>query len=251
MTKKKCLFLATFERDAGTNMRLDERLLNGLRSRERELFWRIYSWSPPAVSLGKNQAVESVLDLDRMRDDGIEYVRRPTGGRAIYHKNDICISSAALLRENSTVSTAREIYLEISGVLRSFFSDLGVETMLTRGPRLAPEHRSGIGKLPCFLSATPYELMAAGRKIAGIALYVGKDRFLAQSSLRIGRYKAGDFSYFRGLKGSQAALRNVTSVEEETGRRPSNANLERIFRKTLSEYEFINVLSIGEEEIEG
>jgi lipoate-protein ligase A len=232
-------------------MEIDRRLLDGLETARRDLFWRIYTWSPPAVSIGKNQAVDHVLDLDRLANDGIEFVRRPTGGRAIYHKNDICISSAGALSENSMVTTAREIYLEISKILRLFFKNLGVETMLTRGPRLAPAHRSGIGKLPCFLIATPYELMAAGKKIAGIALFVGKDRYLAQSSLRVGGYGADDFRYFKGLKGSQAALQNVTSVEEETGRRLSCGDYERALRKALSKNESLNVISIGEEEIEG
>jgi lipoate-protein ligase A len=251
VTNKRCLFLATFERDARTNMEIDKRLLDCLELGRRDLFWRIYSWNPPALSIGKNQTVEHVLDLDHMAKDSIEFVKRPTGGRAIYHKNDICISSAGGLSENSMVTTAREIYLEISRILQLFLKNLGVETMLTKGPRLARTHRSGIGKLPCFLTATPYELMASGKKIAGIALFVGKDRYLAQSSLRVRGYEADDFRYFRGLKSSQAALRNVTSVEEETGCRLSNVECERALRKALSEYESLNVLSIEEEEIEG
>lgn len=246
--------MATFERDAKTNMEVDRRLLDRLEPGKRDLFWRMYSWNPHAVSIGKNQAVNHVLDLDRLANDGIEFVRRPTGGRAIYHKNDICISSAGVLSENSMVTTAREIYLEITRILQLFFKNLGVETMLTRGPRLAPAHRSGIGKLPCFLTATPYELMASGKKIAGIALFVGKDRYLAQSSLRAKGYEAGDFDYFKGLKGSQAALGNVTSVEEETGRRPSRGEYERALRKALSNFESFNVIGIEEieeEDMEG
>ncbi len=243
--------MATFERDARTNMEVDRRLLDCLEPAKRDLFWRIYSWNPHAVSIGKNQAVNHVLDLDRLANDGIEFVRRPTGGRAIYHKNDICISSAGVLNENSMVTTAREIYLEISQILRLFFKNLGVETMLTKGPRLAPAHRSGIGKLPCFLTATPYELMASGKKIAGIALFVGKDRYLAQSSLRVGVSEAGDFGYFKGLIGSRAALQNVTSVAEETGRCPSPGECTRALRKALSISESFNVISIEEEEIKG
>ena len=70
------------------NMALDvdlaHRLIEGLGAN----VVRVYGWSPPAISLGWNQS-EDAIDGDRVRDAGIDVVRRPTGGRAILHSEEI------------------------------------------------------------------------------------------------------------------------------------------------------------------
>jgi lipoate-protein ligase A len=217
-------------------MDFDRRMLERLGQGDSECFWRIYSWDPPAVSIGKDQDPDSILDIDFLTSAGVPAVKRPTGGRAIYHKKDICISAAALLSGDRIAGTAaKDIYLRFADILVAFFENLNTKAVLARGPRLAGHYRSGVGKLPCFLSATPYELLASGKKIAGIALYVGKDRYLVQSSLRVGAYKRGDFGFFRGLRDSEITLSNVTSLEEETGRSFSEGELRQSLVKALSE----------------
>ncbi len=231
-------------------MEFDRRMLERLGQAELDCFWRMYSWNPPAISIGKNQDRDSVLDLAFLTKAGIPTVKRPTGGRAIYHKKDICISAAALLdaRRGSGIA-AKDIYLHFADVLIAFFKNLNTKAILARGPRLAGEHRSGIGKLPCFLSATPYELIASGKKIAGIALYVGKDRYLVQSSLRIGAYDPGDFGFFRGLRDAENMFSNVTSLEEETGRGFSEEEMRLALVKALAEVDKSYVLNVDEGKI--
>lgn len=231
-------------------MEFDRRMLERLGQAESDCFWRMYSWDPPAVSIGKNQDSDSILDVAFLTKAGIPTVKRPTGGRAIYHKKDICISAAALLDgKRSSGIAAKDIYLHFADVLIAFFENLNTRAELARGPRLAGEHRSGFGKLPCFLSATPYELIASGKKIAGIALYVGKDRYLVQSSLRVGAYDSGDFAFFRGLRDPERMFPNVTSLEEETGRGFSEEELSQSLVKALAEVDGRFVLNVDEGKI--
>jgi len=229
-------------------MSLDRRMLEGVGRAGRECIWRIYSWDPPAISIGKNQDPDNVLDIAYLSEIGVPAVKRPTGGRAIYHKNDICISTAALLAGKHGGTAAKDIYLHFADVLVEFFGNLKTKVVLARGERLPGEHRSGIGKLPCFLSATPYELIASGKKIAGIALYVGKDRYLVQSSLRVGSYGRGDFGFFRGIKGTDAVFSNVTSLEEESGRSFSEEELRLSLIKALAGIDgaFVELVNEGE-----
>src|SRR3989441_13000855 len=49
---------------------------------------RLYSWQPAAVSIGYQQSMEAV-DLIACRNAGIDVVRRPTGGRAVLHANEL------------------------------------------------------------------------------------------------------------------------------------------------------------------
>jgi len=245
-------FLATFRCPAGYNMMLDRRLPEYLERAGSESIWRIYSWEPDAISIGKNQIAGNVLHLDRLDRKGLEVIRRPTGGRAIYHKNDICISSAGFSNsEREAFISAKTIYLEIVEVLKMFFENINIKTVLAKGARLPHEFRGGAGKLPCFLTATPYELTASGKKIAGVALFIGKDRYLMQSSVRIGKYDAEDFRYFKGLSGSGGLLENVTSVEEETKCRPGPEKYADALRKALADYMDGDVITIDAEDILG
>ncbi|HEQ99291.1 MAG TPA: hypothetical protein ENO22_08125 [candidate division Zixibacteria bacterium] len=251
MNKREiCHFLTTFRRSGEFNMEFDRKMLGKVGFEGREQFFRIYTWDPPAVSLGKNQEIGRVLDTEYLTKAGVTVVKRPTGGRAIYHKNDVCISSAGSLRgAHAGGITAREIYDNFADILKLFFENLNTKTILARGPRFPTGNRSGIGKLPCFLSATPYELLAAGRKIAGIALYVGRDRFLVQSSVRVCAYLTDDFNFFKGLSKDGSVLAHITSLEEQTGRCFSEEQLRNALLKALKSDGRYCVINIDEGEI--
>src|SRR4051794_7718868 len=49
---------------------------------------RLYSWEPWAVSIGYQQSMDAV-DLEACREKGIDVIRRPTGGRAVLHANEM------------------------------------------------------------------------------------------------------------------------------------------------------------------
>jgi len=229
-------------------MDFDKAMLNRLGQNGIDQLWRIYSWSPAALSIGNNQKIDDVLKTEWLTKTGFEIVKRPTGGRAIYHKNDICISSAGFVPESTKISLpAKLIYNSFSEVLQLFFENLNIKTVLARGPRLNHLHRSGIGKLPCFLSATPHELLSEShKKLAGIALFVGKARYLVQASITVEPMLPEDFQFFRGIVDSQAALENVTSIVDESGRPYSQEEIRLALLKALAQDDVFCVENISE-----
>lgn len=54
---------------------------------------RFYGWDPPCVSIGRFQRVDS-LNLEELRARGLDWVRRPTGGRAILHDRELTYAIA-------------------------------------------------------------------------------------------------------------------------------------------------------------
>ena len=67
------------------NMKIDSDLLEkAINLKLEEPIFRLYGWTPPCVSLGRNQE-DSFLDKQFLRDNGIDVVRRLTGGRALLH----------------------------------------------------------------------------------------------------------------------------------------------------------------------
>ena len=62
--------------------------LQARAARTVETVFSVYSWSRPTLSFGRNQPAVGLYDLKKIRDAGIDIVRRPTGGRAILHRQD-------------------------------------------------------------------------------------------------------------------------------------------------------------------
>ena len=234
-------------------MDFDAALMESVDRNRIQQLYRIYSWTPPAISLGKNQKMNEVLNLEHTSKKGLDIVIRPTGGRAIYHKNDICISSAGLpVRDKTGSHSAQLLYNSFAELLMRFFDNLNITTSLARGTRLDREFRTGTGKLPCFLSATPYELVSLNRrKLAGIALFVGKDRYLIQSSITNQPMEVEDFDVFKGLKSSRELLESVTSLQEEAGKIFDREEICQAFSKALTECGYGNVLPLEETDFWG
>lgn len=74
--------------DAFYNMALDEAISI---ARSRGLVpntVRFYRWEPSAVSIGYFQSMNEEVDVEACDQMGIDYVRRITGGGAVYHDRD-------------------------------------------------------------------------------------------------------------------------------------------------------------------
>ena len=70
------------------NMALDEALMTYARETGSWIL-RVYSWSTPTLSLGRNQTARGGYDVEALAKRAIDVVRRPTGGRAILHDHEI------------------------------------------------------------------------------------------------------------------------------------------------------------------
>ncbi len=76
-------------------MAIDEAIFHETISSKREPTIRFYGSEPAAVSIGYFQDAKKDLNLGQCRHDGIDVVRRITGGRAVFHCNEITYSVTA------------------------------------------------------------------------------------------------------------------------------------------------------------
>jgi lipoate-protein ligase A len=153
--------------NAAFNMAADMFLLKQCREMSCVCL-RTYSWKPPAISIGYMQNAQQILNLDLCREKGVEWVCRPTGGRAVYHCEDLtysCVFSSAIKLMGSSI---QESYSVISDCLMAGLKLCGVKTSPHDSDPGAVDARREI-KLPCFLSPNRRELMVDGRKLAGSA----------------------------------------------------------------------------------
>jgi len=185
-------------------MALDEALLHSVASGDSPPVLRVYSWSGPSVSLGYNQSCGRELDLERCRRLGVQAVRRPTGGRSVYHSAELTYSVAGPGTSSQLGGTIAETCCLISGAIRHSLAFLTVETDSGRNARKTGRHSSELKK-PCFTSLSRYEITVGGKKLAGSAQkrLGGNRAFLQQGSLLLKNEQARLAELMPGTRGEK------------------------------------------------
>lgn len=135
---------------------------------EYEAALRLYSFKPSAISIGQNQKLSDCV-LKKIRNSGLDIVRRPTGGRAVLHQGEITYAFVAKTNCPDTESTFSlsgsilEVYKQICQGLIYAFANLGLNVSL--GSKSARQAQLA----DCFAVATGADLEYQGLKIAGSA----------------------------------------------------------------------------------
>ncbi|HWO89988.1 MAG TPA: hypothetical protein VNL98_12655 [Gemmatimonadales bacterium] len=162
-------------RDGAWNMACDEALREAADA-EQLCTLRLYAWSPPALSFGRNEPALRRYDRAAIAARGLATVRRPTGGRAVWHDREVTYSVAAPL---AAFGSLRQTYSEIHATIAEGLRSLGAAVVL------APDRPSGgVGAGPCFASAAGGEVVTeSGLKVVGSAQVRVGNAFLQHGSI--------------------------------------------------------------------
>jgi len=98
------------------NMAVDQAILEHIGRGESIPTLRLYSWQPPCLSLGYAQPFADV-DVARLNERGWDVVRRPTGGRAILHTDELTYSITAPNDEPRVAGSILESYNRLAGAV--------------------------------------------------------------------------------------------------------------------------------------
>src|SRR5689334_1384677 len=177
MPRQRWRLLVTPAAPGVENMALDEALMSRARQ-TGDWALRIYAWSAPTISLGRNQSAIRQYDRDQIRKRGLAVVRRPTGGRAILHHREITYSVTA---PTDAAGTERESYARINRLLVHALTSLGVKAHVA--PRT--ERARMPDATPCFERPAEGELTFDGRKIAGSAQWRADGALLQHGSILV------------------------------------------------------------------
>ncbi|MDH7512242.1 MAG: lipoate--protein ligase family protein [Clostridiales bacterium] len=180
------------------NMAVDEYLFLSLGS-EPQTHVRFYQWERPTVSVGYSQVADKVINLDSCRKQGIDIVRRMTGGKLVLHHREVTYSISSSDSEVFS-STLAGSYRLISHALISGLKEMGLQARLA-GP--APSFY-GEGNFPCFSYPARDEVEIDGKKIIGSAQKRVGQKFLQHGSIL--------------LENEEELLRQVLAPRERIGR---------------------------------
>ena len=146
------------------NMAIDEAIAAAVAAGKATPTVRFYAWEPPCVSLGRNQPFAAV-DAARCAALGYEIVRRPTGGRAILHTDELTYSVIAPPDHPLMAGMILDAYLRIAQGLLAGLRRMGIPA------EIAPDTNRAGPDAPaaCFEVPSAYEIVVDGRKLLGSA----------------------------------------------------------------------------------
>lgn len=164
-------------RDGAENMARDVALQDHSR-KTGECVFSLYSWIRPTLSLGRNQTAKGLYDLAQIDRQGMDVVRRPTGGRAILHDREITYSVTG---PDSFAPGLGQAYDAINAILLAGLKSVGVPASIA-SPDVPPPKPD---QSPCFAEPVKGELVAHGKKLVGSAQYRENGAFLQHGSILI------------------------------------------------------------------
>lgn len=146
------------------NMALDEAIMDAVGAGESPPTLRFYQWAPPCLSLGKRQPLSGVA-LDRCARDGVDVVRRATGGWAILHTDELTYSIATTPDDPRAEGAILDAYRKLSKGLIAGLHLLEVPAMMNPVDPLGTHNVSAA----CFEVPSAYEIVAGDMKLIGSA----------------------------------------------------------------------------------
>jgi len=176
--KARWRLLNTGVADGATNMATDEAILRAVAKGLVLPTLRLYAWEPPCLSLGQAQS-SSDVDWAACAQRGYTAVRRPTGGRAILHTDELTYSVTGPADEPRLMGTVLESYNRLAGALLAAVQDLSLPVEVKEGKA----ENSGEPNPVCFEVPSTYEITVGGRKLIGSAQARRKDGVLQHGSL--------------------------------------------------------------------
>ena len=183
-------FLDTGIQDAALNMAIDEAILTHYLQGEAPATLRVFRWSQPSISLGRFQNIEREIESDACQQRGVALVRRPTGGRAVYHRDEFTYSIVIGKRDGVPAGVVAA-YAYLAQGLIAAMQKLGVQAILS--DERVNKHPSAA----CFASSTQADLTASGFKLVGSAQVWKDDALLQQGSLPLDDRAAEFFTLLR------------------------------------------------------
>lgn len=187
-----------FERNSGfRNMGLDEAVFDGLKNGSSRPTVRLYGWNPSCVSIGFFQSLEDEVDLSACRMDDVDFVRRQTGGGAVFHDFHGEITYSVIARK------------------KHFASDSSFETLC----QPVIDFLNSIGVNACFKPVN--DIHSCGKKISGNARTAEDGVVLQHGTILYEVNPEEMFTYLKPEVGTvsdrikQSVRKKVTSINQK------------------------------------
>ena len=175
---------------------------------------RLYGFSPPTISLGRFQSARETLEVDELEQSRVAVVRRPSGGRAVLHDNELTYAFI-VGRHHIQELSKRSVYRFVSRRLIAALISLGVNGIVSRRQTGSPSDPD------CFGSIGEFEIVSTEfRKLVGSAQATSRHAILQHGSIPLDDSNDGIGRFLRTTNDAHRT-RASSSLEREFGRKAS------------------------------
>jgi len=181
-------------------MAIDEAIFESIQEGRSLPTIRFYGWDPPTISCGYNQEVAKEVDFMALKEHGLGFVRRPTGGRLVLHDEEVTYSVISPASERLSGNITQS-YSEISKALALGLEQIGIDVDFEKGDLTSEHQRQAVN--PCFTSSSRYELNYKRKKIVGSAQVRKNNCFLQHGSILLDHGQSKLAQILPGLSDNQ------------------------------------------------
>jgi lipoyltransferase/lipoate-protein ligase len=126
--KEQWRLLQTGLNTAFSNMAVDRAILVENSEGKVPPTVRFYGWIPPAISIGYFQSVAEEIDVNACEKLGVDYVRRMTGGGAVFHEKELTYSIVIPESHPEIPKNIMKSYGRICGAVMKGLQHLGIKS---------------------------------------------------------------------------------------------------------------------------
>ncbi len=164
------------------NMAFDEVIASALANSKSYAFLRFYKWRPYCLSFGYNQPVEKLVDMEVAKKIGINMVRRASGGKMVFHADEITFSMGApieFLQKKAKDKTFLSMFKLLVDPVVLGLQELGLDAEFA-----APEKSLDSGsRAHCYAVAAGHSIFMNGKKLVGAAGIAKRDCLTVHGSI--------------------------------------------------------------------
>ena len=213
------------------NMARDSHLLDQVEAGAPPAL-RLYGWAGHVLSVGHAQKVGREINLAACAQRGVPLVRRPTGGRAVLHGDDLTYAVIAPTGLPPFEGGILPVYKALAEVFTHFLRGLGLEP---RAKEYAGREQAALASAICFATPAAFEMLVDGRKLIGSAQRMRQRAFLQHGSLPLRPQFALLEALFHGAR--EDTLRAQMTDLETLGALPADGSpgLARRLAESFSE----------------
>jgi len=186
------------------NMSLDLALEDIMYQKKSLPVLRFYQWKPYCISLGKNQKIEGI-NINKCKEDNVDVVFRPTGGRAVFHSEELTYS--VIFYDDLIQGGLNKTYNNISLAFVSGLKKMRLNADFTStNPDFRGLYKSGLSAL-CFSSSARFEVNINGKKLIGSAQRRKGNVVLQHGSILVGEYHKKLVDYLNVSNEKKSAMK--------------------------------------------
>ena len=231
------------------NMAVDLHLLEQFKAGDLPVF-RLYGWDRSTLSLGRNEKIDSQINIEYCRNHGIPLIRRMTGGKAVLHHSDLTYSIIGEVGDLQFGEGVHETYRSLARGFFLFFQKLGLNPQLVQS-----SIKDALEPHLCFSVPSLSEILVDGRKLIGSAQRIRGSGSRGRFFLQHGSIPLSDpvplmISIFR--HSNEVELRSKMHSMETLGIYPEKNRkfLEELLKDSISECFKVQWLKQSRESLE-